>query len=313
MLSMLAAVVLSQCATGITDNAQNLCGTKTFPEGVVIGVNSGDYQGAVIRGSGVLLDGPYSYIQTTGGRTLYMRDTVASGSSSPSFYLQTTNARTASDEVLRITNGTNPVLIIYGDGRMVIGTIRNYGHSGDPALQAAVGAYLGLSSDLPLNYQGEHGALSVSNATACTNEAFNLFQLSNGVSGSGARTDYAFNVTCLGGRYSRATVNSYSLPLCNNALGEPPEPNNRYGACTNLANPSAPNCNFGPCGVLVDGGYCYDWTTYYGPDGGYAKNGTVFDFVTDVGEGCQCVSTKYDGGVSPAGWFKQSDRTECRP
>ena len=130
---------------------------------------------------------------------------------------------------------------------------------------------------------------------------------------AGARSDHTITVACLGGRYARPPPTSASLPLCNDGLGEPPEPNNREHGCTGLLHPEDPPCSFGACGALVDGGYCHNWTTYYGPDGGMAKNGTVFDFVADVGAGCQCVSTKYDGGASPAGWFKLSTRAECRP
>lgn len=311
MLSLLSAVLLAQCATGINDNAQNLCGTKTFPNGVVIGQNGGDYEGAVVRGSGVLLDGPYSYVGTTGGRALILRGSVSSGSS-PSFVLDTYGyARTASEEILRVYNGNTPIFVLYADGRIVTGVVETVGHSGDPSLFSR-NNYVSVAAGFPPHYQGEHGALSVSPGAACENEAFNLFQLSSAKSGTGARTDYAFNVTCRGGVYSRDPPNSYELPRCNDALPEPPEPNNRYGNCTNLVSGGLQG-NFGLYGPQTDGGYCYDWTTYYGPDGGYAKNGTVFGFVADVGEGCQCVVTKYDGGASPAGWFKLSDRSECRP
>lgn len=58
MLSLLAAVVLSQCATGITDNAQTLCGSKTFTSDLTVSGNvyadllftAGDlYVGGVVR------------------------------------------------------------------------------------------------------------------------------------------------------------------------------------------------------------------------------------------------------------------------
>ena len=309
MLSLLAAVALSQCATGITDNAQNLCGLKTLPERSIVGYNGGDYPGLTVRGSGVLLDGPYSYVQTTGGRTLYMRDSVPVNSSSPSFYFQTANARYGWEEIYRFTNGNDALTVLYGDGTLVVRALRTVeAHSGDPAL-AALGNYVGVAADFPPNYQGEHGALTVSGGTAC--RGYNLLQAGNGRSGTGARTDYAFNVSCRGGIYSRDLINSTELPVCDNGLSEPPEPNNRYGNCPNLVTQT--QCNFGTCGVQTDGGYCYDWTTFYGPDAGHAKAGETFGFVADVGEGCQCVPAKYDGGASPAGWFKQSDRTECRP
>lgn len=314
MLSILAALALSQCATGITDNAQSLCGLKTLPEGAVIGYNGGDYPGIVLRGSGLRLDGPYSSIEREDGRSIYVRDDVPADSLAPSFLLETRRARLSSDPILVVRKGGPgaPVVLftLFGDGTIQTGTIQTTGHSGDPAL-SALHNYVGVSAGFPPHYQGEHGALSVSPGSACENEGFNLLQLSSALSGTGARTDYTYNVTCRGGVYSRNPPKSWELPVCNNGLPEPPEPNNRYGNCTALTIPL--QGNFGLYGAQIDGGYCYDWTTYYGPDGGMAKNGTVFGFVDDVGEGCQCVSTKYDGGASPAGWFKLSDRTECRP
>lgn len=312
MLALLTAALLAQCASGITDGAQTFCGAKSMPQGAVIGENSGGYPGAVIRGGGVWLDGPYSYVQTVpgSGAPVFIRDNVATGSSAASFSLQTYYARWPWSEVLRLTNYSNAILIIYGDGSMVTGTIRTMGHSGAPSLMSATGAYLGLTSDLPPNYSGEHGALSTSNNNPCV--AHNLIQSGNGRSGTGARTDYAFNISCRGGWYSRDLINSWELPVCNNGLGEPPEPNNRAGPCLNLVSPPLQG-NSGVFGPQTDGGYCYDWTTYFGPDGGMAKAGETFGFVADVGEGCQCVPAKYDGGASPAGWFRLSDRSECRP
>lgn len=316
-VALFATVAHAQCATGVSDNAQNFCGAKTFADGTIIGYNGGDYPGLVVRGGGVWLDGVYSGVQVVpgGGAPVYMRDDVPIGSLAPSFLFETRRARTGSDPVLMIRRagaGGAPVVIftLLADGTINTGTIVTNGHSGDPSLFASKN-YVGLAGDFPPHYQGEHGAVSISTTNPCENEAFNLLQASDGKSGIGARTDYTFNVTCLGGRYSRRPPSSYSLPRCNNGLGEPPEPNNRYGNCSGLVEPL--QGNFGLYGPQTDGGYCYDWTTYYGPDGGMAKNGTVFDFVEDVGEGCQCVSTKYDGGSSPAGWFKLSDRSECRP
>lgn len=308
MLPLLAAMLVSQCATGVTDNAQTLCGVKTLPQGVVVGENAGDYPGAVVRGSGVLLDGPYASIQTTGGRHVYLRDDRAASDPSPSFVLQTRSFKVG--EIARFYNGNTLLLTLQADGNLVLhgdGAFTTSGaHSGSPALRPSSGAYLGVSARLPPNYQGEHGALSVSNENPCVGH--NLLQAGNGRSGT--RTDYAFNVSCRGGIYSRDMINAADLPICDNGLSEPPEPNNRYGGCPNLVTPKA--CNFGQCGAQVDGGYCHDWTTFWGHDAGHAKAGEVFGFVADVGEGCQCVPAKYDGGVSPAGWFKLSDRSECR-
>lgn len=322
MLSIVAALIINQCATGITDNAQNFCGMKTFSGGAIVGENGGDYPGLVVRGGGVWLDGVYSGVQVVpgGGAPVYLRDDVPIGSLAPSFLFETRRARTGSDPILVVrragAGGAGPVVIftLLADGTINTGTIVTNGHSGDPSLFAK-NNYVGITGDFPPKYQGEHGALSISTTNPCENEAFNLLQASDGKSGIGARTDYTINFTCLGGRYSRRPPNSSTLPICNNALGEPPYPNNRYAVCPDLMNPQPTpiTCNFGPCGVQTDGGYCYDWTTYYGPVGGYAKHGTVFDFVADVGEGCVCRSDQYDGGVSPAGWFKQSDRSECRP
>lgn len=240
---------------------------------------------------------------------MYLRDTVPNGSSSPSFYLQTTNQRDGDNEILRITNGNTPIMILYADGKIhAAGFVSSGQHSGEPTFQA-VKNYVGVSADFPENYQGEHGALSVSGGTAC--RGYNLIQTSNSRSGNGARTDYAFNVSCRGGIYSRDLITSSELPICDNGLSEPPEPNNRYGGCPDLVTPQ--QCNFGQCGAQIDGGYCHDWTTMYGPDAGHAKAGETFGYVADVEEGCQCVPSKYDGGTSPAGWFKLSNRQPCVP
>lgn len=318
MLSLVTALLVTQCATGITDNAQNLCGAKMFPQGVVVGENSGDYPGLLVRGGGVWLDGPYSFVQIPPGlgRSLYLRDDAPVNSEQPSFFFETRRPRAASDPVLvvrRAGENGGPSVEIYrllGDGTVVAASFKTTAqHSGYPTFQAEKN-YVGVTADFPPYYQGEHGALSVSATNPCY--GYNLIQAGNGRSGAGARTDYAFNVSCRGGIYSRDLLNSDELPVCNGALNEPPAPNNRYPAtpCSGLVQPPLAG-NWGPYGPQVDGGFCYDWTTMYGPPS--AKAGETFGFVADVGEGCQCVPAKYDGGASPAGWFKLSDRTECRP
>ncbi|MBP6479892.1 MAG: hypothetical protein KA310_03500 [Pseudomonadales bacterium] len=315
-LALVAALATAQCATGITDNAQNLCGTKTLPNGAVVGQNSGDYEGLVVRGGGVWLDGPYSFVQTPpgSGRAVLLRSDVLADAAGGSFIFEQWRVRSPGDPVVVVkrllSNGlTDEIYRLLNNGTVVAASFKTTAqHSGYPTFQAEKN-YVGVSADFPANYQGEHGALSVSATNPCI--GYNLIQAGNGRSDAGARTDYAFNVSCRGGIYSRDLLNSTELPVCNGALNEPPEPNNRYVGCAPLANPSAPLCNFGACGVLVDGGYCYDWTTMYGPPS--AKAGETFGFVADVGEGCQCVPAAYDGGASPAGWFKLSDRSECRP
>lgn len=316
MLSLLAAVVLSQCATGVTDNAQEFCGSKSFPDGAIIGTNGGDYPGLVVRGGGVWLDGPYAYLQTPpgSGRPLLLRSDVPSGAAGGSIIIEQWRVRAPTDPVVVVKrlldNGaTDEIFRLLNDGTVKAASFKSTAqHSGVPTFQAEDN-YVGVVADFPPNYQGEHGALSVSNTHPC--RGFNLIQASNGRSDAGARTDYAFNVSCRGGIYSRDLLTSAELPVCNGALNEPPEPTNRYGGCAGLLDPSAPPCHFGACGLLIDGGYCHNWTTMFGPAS--AKAGETFGFVADVGEGCQCVPAKWDGGASPAGWFKLSDRSECKP
>lgn len=314
MLTIIAALLTTQCATGITDNAQNLCGLKTLPEGAIVGYNGGDYPGLVVRGGGVWLDGPYSFVQTPPGtgRAILMRSDVLADAAGGSFIFEQWRVRNPNDPVIvvkRLVEGgaTDEIFRLLNNGTVVAASFMTTAqHSGYPTFQAQKN-YVGVTGDFPPNYQGEHGALSVSATNPC--HGYNLIQASNGRSDAGARTDYAFNVSCRGGIYSRDLVNAADLPICNGGLNEPPPPNNRYGPCPDLVTQT--QCNFGTCGAQVDGGYCHDWTTMYGPPS--AKAGETFGFVADVGEGCQCVPAKYDGGASPAGWFKLSDRTECRP
>lgn len=110
MLSLFAAVVLSQCATGITDNAQTLCGVKTLPDGVVVGQNSGDYPGLAVRGAGLYLDGPYSFIQSSG--SLFFRDFGSAGNLG--FIFDTGNTKTG--ELLRLYNHGTLKLMVDKDG-----------------------------------------------------------------------------------------------------------------------------------------------------------------------------------------------------
>lgn len=306
---LIAKLALAQCATGVTDGAQNLCGVKTLSSGAIIGENSGAYPGLVVRGGGVWLDGPYSFVQVPdgAGRPVYFRDDVPSGSEAGSFIFEARRHRLLTDPIMVVRrkeeNGATSVIFsLLANGTINTGTIVTSGNSGAASLQAS-GNYVTLSADFPPHYQGEHGALSVSSKHPC--HAYNLIQAGNGRSDAGARTDYAFNVSCRGGIYSRDLLNGSELPVCNGGLPEPPDPNNRTAACPDLAE------DLGGYGPQVDGGYCFNWTTMHGP--AMAKAGETFGFVLDVGEGCQCVPSKWDGGASPAGWFKLSDRSECRP
>lgn len=297
MLSTLAVILLTQCATGITDNSQNLCGQKTFPDGAHF-----TYP--------IYLSGTYGYIQSA--YSLYMRGAVpASDAVTPEFYFDGANYR-ANGPIMRVNNGYQPIMVLDSKGGLTLWgdePIRVNGHSGNTALQAGTNGYLTIAGDLPQNYQGEHGAVTVvPGRFPCVGA--NLIQASSGRSGVGARTDYAFNVSCRGGIYSRDMITSSELPICNGSLPEPPAPNNRYGPCPDLADGGIMG-SFGLHGPQIDGGYCHNWTTMYGPP--TAKAGETFGFVADVEQGCQCVPSKYDGGASPAGWFKLSDRSECRP
>lgn len=97
-LALLVGALLSQCATGITDNAQNLCGAKTFPNGAVVGQNAGDYEGLAVKGAGIYIDGPYA--EYSGSGTLLFRDRGAAGNLG--YVFDTWNAKTG--ELLRIYN-----------------------------------------------------------------------------------------------------------------------------------------------------------------------------------------------------------------
>lgn len=118
MIPILAAILLSQCATGITDNAQELCGLKTLPEGAVVGYNGGDYPGMTVRGSGVYLDGPYAYVQSAG--SLFFRDFGAAGNLG--FIFDTGNVKT--NEVVRWYNHATLIHMMDRYGNMdVYGTL----------------------------------------------------------------------------------------------------------------------------------------------------------------------------------------------
>lgn len=304
MLSLLSAVLLSQqCATGITDNAQTMCGEKTFSAPTHIGSRL------------YLRNG--SFVFAVDGQPVQMIDTVpTSDVATPSFALETYYPRTAASPVfsLRVSEyeggPADLVFMVRGDGTVLAPRFEQMGgHSGAAALVAPEGLYLPFLNRFPRHYQGDHGGATFSGEYPC--EGYPMIQASNGRSDGGSRDDYRVNFSCEGGWYSQGTTNSYDLPRCTGQVSSAPEPNNRYGPCLNLLHPTDPPCNFGPCGELLDGGYCYDWTTQYGAP--TAHRGETMPLVDDVGEGCQCVPAKYDGGVSPAGWFKLSDRTECKP
>lgn len=95
MISILTTILLSQCASGITDNAQELCGLKTLPQGAVVGENAGSYESILrVKGSGIVVDGPYAKIEAGGdAEMLYFRDNRPWDSLSPSFRMQTRNYR----------------------------------------------------------------------------------------------------------------------------------------------------------------------------------------------------------------------------
>lgn len=294
MLSLLAAALLTQCATGITDNAQTLCGIKTFPNGLVVG--SG---GAIILAGG-------SYIHSE--NAIYISDGVPAESSSPSFYLQSFNARTGGP-LIRVDNSTIPVMVLSPNGALRLygdEPIRIVGHSGHASLAAEENGYLYVVGSLPPNYWGHHGALTIGNENKQI--AGYTLQLTNGRTVGGGATDYIAQWNYLGGWETQANLRSYEMPICDgtDVNPDPTQPSNRYGPGDPLY--CGPNADGGPIGY--DGGVCHNW--YIATDAGHAMDGCILPWIVDVRAPCQCDSTLYDGGLTSS-WRKLQNRAECRP
>lgn len=154
MLSTLAAVLLSQCASGITDNAQEFCGLKTLPEGAIVGYNGGDYPGLNVRGSGVYLDGAYAYIQSAG--SMFFRDFGAAGNLG--FIFDTGNTKTG--ELLRLYNHGSLKLMVDASGNAdVYGTITDKSGVSSHVSLTALPGYLvtlaGRVGEQKLRYRSE--------------------------------------------------------------------------------------------------------------------------------------------------------------
>lgn len=301
MLSLVAAVLLSQCATGITDNAQNLCGVKTFPEGAIVGINSGDYPGLAVRGAGVFLDGTYSFIQSAG--TMFFRDFAAGGNLG--FVFDTGYTKT--NELIRVYNHGQLVFLLDKDGNLSLpggGAFTVSGlHSGEYALKTDKGLYLPIGCDPTEMYWGHHGCVQAGAQSRM--EAGFIFEAYNPMTNNGGATDHKFLVGYRGTLATQDDMRSYNLPVCDgtDVNPDPTKPSNRGPAGDPLYCPVP--------GPLPDGGVCNDW--YRATDAGHAMDGEVALWVNDVRSPCQCDHLTSDGGPSPAGWLKLGDRSECRP
>ena len=287
----------------LTADDQSISGVKTFLDG------------ANFDGQGIHLTGPFGFLQQTDGRGLYLRDSLAGGSSSIDFYLQTLNTRTAG-EVLRISNNASASLVL--DYASVLSVNGETAHflcnglaSGAYCLLAGSNLYLGLGGQLPARYWGHHGAVQVANVTRMT--AGFPFEVYNAYSGTGLATDHIFMVGYRGSISTQSNLRSYELMVCDGTDVNPPsDPSNRYSPTPPLG------CT---PGFESDGGYkydaglpdggvglCYDW--YVATGEGHAQEGEIVLWVDDVGEACQCDATYYDGGLTSS-WRRMSDRGEC--
>ena len=307
-VALACPAAFAQCASSITDGAQTLCGAKTFTGGAVIGDNSGEYPGLLVKGAGVVLDGPYSFLQTnpTANRSMYLRDSVVPGSTAPSFSLQTRSARLASDEILRITNGDAPVAFLFGDGSWNMPGALRVGtalHSGEWSLTGRSDGYIAIGGGAPLGFWGHHGAVQVGNVRRMV--AGFPFEVYNAISDTGAATDHVFMVGYRGTISTQADVRSTNIQKCDgtDVNPDPTQDSNRY------PNGCVPNPDGGPINP-ADGGVCNNW--YVATEAGHAQPGEIALWVSDVEDACQCVPRLYDGGLT-SGWRKMSDRTECRP
>lgn len=295
-LILAAGTASAQCATGVTDNYQTLCGIKTFEEVVVLK-------------DGIYLDGQYSHIQAGGGRAIYMRDSVPAVSTAPSFFMQTLNKR-LTGELFRLSNKDDAVLTVDADGNLVLhgGAMVFSGlGSGSYAIKAAGGLYLPIGGQLPENFWGHHGAVQAANVTPMT--AGFPFEVYNGWSGQGLARDHVFMVGYKGSIATQAALRSYELMVCDgtDVNPDPTQPSNRY---PDNGNPLG--CTLNPDGGTHDvhGNLCNDW--YKATDAGKSMDGEVVLWVVDVRQLCQCDSQFFDGGLTSS-WRKMSDRSECRP
>jgi hypothetical protein len=149
--------VYAQCANSITDNAQTLCGLKTVPDGEIVGFNGGSYPGLTVKGSGLFLDGTYSFVQSAG--TMFFRDFA--GGSNLGFVFDTGSEKT--NELLRIYNHGQLKLLLDKDGNLSLpggGAFTVSGlHSGEYALRTDKGLYLPIGCDPTEMYWGHHGCV----------------------------------------------------------------------------------------------------------------------------------------------------------
>lgn len=297
---------------------QSFNGIKSFP------------QGANFDGQGIHLTGPFGFLQQTDGRSLYFRDSVPAGSSSPSFFMQTLNTRTAG-ELLRISNTATAMLVL--DYAGVLSIFGNGGfqcssqNSGSYCLRS-VANYLALAGDAPLNYWGHHGQIQAGNPRIMT--AGFGFEVYNPMSASGLASDHKFLVSYRGTLSTQDNMTSATLMVCDgtDVNPDPSLPSNRYGttpptgcvplwytedggtSSTRFYEDGGGGQVYAPTATLPDAGtgICYDW--YVATDAGHAQAGEIAMYVSDVNGACQCDPTKYDGGLTSS-WRRMSDRSEC--
>lgn len=298
MGSILIALALSQCATSLTDQPQNICGQKAALDGLSV------WTGVVLRGG--------AWVVSIDSSPFRVTDSVPSGDTvTPSFYFETYAARAAHAPVLQVRNGGSPVYTVYGDGDVLADRITvGGGVSGSVGVSAYAGRYLVVTGDHPnaYYYPGVHGAVQVQNKSPMR---FGYpFEVNNAIDSYGAVTNthegHKFLVGARGQLVTYDYTMSGNLPICDGSDNFPPsdEPTNRG---------SGPFCDDPPLDgghIKADGGTCWDWYRAVGEP--RVPAGTLFLYVADVEESCRCVPRFYDGGLTSS-WRKVSDKTECVP
>lgn len=299
---LVATAADAQCATGVTDNAQEFCGSKSLPDGAIVGFNGGDYPGLVVRGGGLYLDGTYSFVQSVG--TMFFRDFGAA--SALGFVFDT--GSTKNNEHTRWYNHGSLLMLLDAAGNLSLpggGSFVVSGlHSGEYALKTSPGLYLPIGCDPTAMYWGHHGCVQAGAQSRM--EAGFLFEAYNPHSTNGAATDHKFLVGYRGSVATQDDMRSTNIMWCDgtDVNPDPTQPSNR-GPVGDPLYCTPPGPNNGP-----DGGVCNDW--YRATDAGHAMDGEVVLWVNDVRSPCQCDSLYFDGGRSSS-WRKLSDRSECKP
>lgn len=287
MIGLLLALSLGQCATGITDNTQTLCGQKAFT-GLV------DLQDALV------LRGP-TYSLAPGGGLFLAADydmgwefygNKSSSEPGAEFTVTSLNDRAYGNMIAAYrADGTETFAndvqgnVFNGQG----GAFWALGNSGALNYTCGEGLYCVIGGRLGSTYWGHHPATQVGNVYPM--RAGFLFGAENPLSGTGAQTDKVLLFTYLGGWETQANIHSYELPWCDgNDVNPASENSDRY------------------TGVIPDGGHSW----YFAIDAGHAQDGDIMPWIVDVRKPCQCDHFLFDGGLTSS-WRRLGTDFECKP